>query len=151
MLMTIDALPTIAGRIEAALPARKIDGLDLWPLISGEPNARNPHEGYATYYAGNELQSVTDGRWKLVLPHAYRALGDQPKAKGGTPAKYKQLRIAQPQLYDLATDRSEQNDQATAEPAVLERLSKLAAAFRSDLGDALTKTQGSGARRPGRL
>jgi hypothetical protein len=131
------------------LPARKIDGLDVWPVIAGEPNARNPHTGYATYYGGNELQSVTDGRWKLVLPHTYRTLGDQPKATGGKPARYKQEPITQAQLYDLSKDAGEGNDLATAEPAIVERLTKMAGEFRADLGDALTKTPATGARPPG--
>jgi arylsulfatase len=150
MLMTIDLLPTIAARIGAELPERKIDGLDVWPLLAGEPEARNPHPAYATYYANNELQSVTDGRWKLVLPHAYRTLGDQPKATGGKPARYHQSRITQAQLYDLAKDTGEENDLATAQPAIVERLAKVADTFRADLGDSLTKTAAAGARPPGK-
>ncbi len=149
MLMTIDLLPTIAGRIEARLSERKIDGLDVWPVVSA--NGKNPHTGYATWYSSNELQSVTDGRWKLVLPHGYRSLGNQPKATGGIPRKYGQLRVAQPQLYDLQNDGGEQNDLATAQPEITERLSKMAEDFRKDLGDSLTKTPASTARAPGRI
>jgi arylsulfatase len=150
VLMTIDLLPTIAARIGAELPKQKIDGLDVWPVLAGEANARNPHAGYVTYYANNELQAVTDGRWKLVFPHAYRTLGNRPKATGGKPAKYAQARIAQPQLFDLLKDIAEENDLTTAEPAIAERLAKMAAEYRADLGDSLTKSVGTGARAPGR-
>ncbi len=34
--MTIDMLPTIAGLAGAKLPDHKIDGKDIWPLISGQ-------------------------------------------------------------------------------------------------------------------
>ena len=36
--MTIDILPTVAGLIGAELPEKKIDGKDIWPIISGEAN-----------------------------------------------------------------------------------------------------------------
>ena len=76
--MTIDLLPTIAGLIGAKLPERKIDGLDIWPLIAGQGGAKNPHDAYYHYYADNELQAVSSGPWKLVLPHTYRTLAGQP-------------------------------------------------------------------------
>ena len=37
--MNIDLLPTIAGLIDADLPERKIDGKDIWPILSGEDGA----------------------------------------------------------------------------------------------------------------
>src|SRR5205814_4960523 len=46
--MTIDIFPTLAKLTGAALPKHKIDGLDIWPLISGQPNAKSPHD--ALYY-----------------------------------------------------------------------------------------------------
>jgi arylsulfatase len=88
MLMTIDLLPTLAGRLGAALPDHTIDGRDVWPLIAGLPGAKNPHESYWFYYQRNVLEAVTsgDGRWKLVLPHEYRTLGGKPGGRYGRPA-----------------------------------------------------------------
>ena len=88
--MTIDLLPTIARLVGADLPAHEIDGHDVWPLLAGEPGAKNPHEAYVFYYGQNELQAVTsgDGRWKLQLPHTYRTLAGRPGGRDGTPAKY---------------------------------------------------------------
>ena len=148
-LMTIDLLPTIAGRTGAKLPERTIDGLDVWPLIAGEAGAKNPHRGYAIWYANNELQTVTDGRWKLLLPHGYRTLGDQPKAKGGVPAKYHNLRIESPQLYDLSADIGEARDVSAEHPEVMAALTTFANEMRSELGDSLTRTPASAARLPG--
>ena len=67
----IDLLPTIAGRVGSALPALPIDGLDVWPLLSGQAGAKNPHDGYGCWYAQNELQAVVsgDGHWKFLLRH----------------------------------------------------------------------------------
>src|SRR5690606_23795493 len=55
--MNIDILPTLATLIGADLPQHKIDGLDIWPLLSGVEGATNPHEGYWFYYKRNELQA----------------------------------------------------------------------------------------------
>ncbi len=80
--MTIDLLPTLAQLIGAQAPSdRIIDGLDIWPLISGAPGAKSPHEAFYFYW-GPELQAVRSGRWKLHFPHAYRSLAG-PGGHGG--------------------------------------------------------------------
>lgn len=151
MLMTIDLLPTLAAVVGAELPNHAIDGKNVWPLLAGETGAKNPHEFYASYYHQNELQAVTsaDGQWKLVLPHSYRSLGDQPRATGGTPVKYQAAKITEPELYDLYTDPSESKNLAHTNPEVLARLQGYAKQIRSELGDSLTKQKGTGTRPAG--
>ena len=148
--MTIDLLPTIAKLVNAELPQHKIDGLDIWPLLHGEPNARNPHDAYFFYYNTNELQAVRSGKWKLILPHIYRTLGQQPKAKDGIPVKYSNVKVGL-ELYDLEADAGEQHNVAGKHPDVVKRLEALAEQARDDMGDALTKRFGKGIREPGRL
>lgn len=148
--MTIDLLPTIAKLVNADLPKHKIDGLDIWPLLNGDPKARNPHEAYFFYYHTNELQAVRSGPWKLILPHTYRTLGQQPKAKGGLPIKYSNVKVGL-ELYDLATDAGETRNVADQHPDVVQRLAALAEQAREDMGDSLTRRVGKGVREPGRL
>ncbi len=148
--MTIDLFPTVAGLIGAKLPEHTIDGLDIWPLLSGQPGAKNPHEAYFFYYQQNQLQAVRSGNWKLFFPHTYRTMGDQPLAKNGIPAKYKQLKVGL-ELYDLAADPSERENAADKHPEIVEKLTALAEKARADLGDALTKRPGAGQREPGRV
>ena len=76
MLMTIDLFPTIARLVGAELPRHPIDGLDIWPILAGEPGATNPHNFYFFYYEQSQLQAVVtgDGRWKLQLPHTFSSL-----------------------------------------------------------------------------
>ncbi len=152
MLMTIDLLPTIAKLIGAKLPDHKIDGLDVWPLIIGEKSAKNPHDGYAFYYEQNQLQAVTsaDGRWKLQLPHTYRTLNGRPGGKDGIPAKYENRMLKDAELYDLDNDVGESKNVAAAHPEVVAQLNAFVAKTRGDLGDALTKTDGTGVRPAGR-
>ena len=148
--MTIDLLPTIAKLVNAELPQHKIDGLDIWPLLHGEPNAKNPHDAYFFYYNTNELQAVRSGQWKLILPHTYRTLGQPPQAKDGIPVKYSNVKVGL-ELYDLEADAGEQRNIAGKHPDVVKRLAALAEQARDDMGDSLTKRIGNGVREPGRL
>ena len=152
-LMTIDLLPTIAGRVGAKLPSLPIDGLDVWPLIARKAGAKNPHEGYGLWYAQNELQAVVsgDGRWKLVLPHRYRTLAGKPGGRDGTPAKYENNTVETPQLFDLRADIGETKDVAAQHPEEVKRLLAFAEKCREDLGDSLTERKGKGTREPGRV
>ena len=141
--MTIDVLPTVAALAGAKLPERKIDGLDVWPILSGAPEAKNPHAAYATWYARNELQSVTDGRWKLVFPHTYRSAVGMPRATGGIPSNYKPAKVEKAALYDLTSDLGETNDRAAEHPEIVATLTKFADQMRGELGDELTGAKGT--------
>ena len=149
--MTIDILPTVAALTGAKLPERKIDGLDVWPLLSGAPDAKNPHRAYATWYANNELQSVTDGRWKLIFPHTYRSAVGIPRATGGIPSNYRPTKLEQAELFDTVGDIGETTDRAADHPEIVASLTKFANEMRSELGDSLTRTKGSANREPARV
>jgi arylsulfatase len=148
--MTIDLFPTIARLVGAELPAHKIDGLDVWPIIIGQRGATNPHAAYFFYYNQGELQALRSGDWKLHLPHTSRTLGGKPGGKGGEPTAYQPLKVGL-ELYDLKRDPSETTNVAEQQPEVVKRLLALAEEARADLGDALTKRNGAGVREPGRI
>jgi arylsulfatase len=152
MFMTIDLLPTIANLVGADLPKHKIDGLNVWPLIAGEKGAKNPHEAYFSYYEQGQLQAVTsgDGHWKLQLPHTFRTLAGRPGGTNGIPAKYDQAKVTAAELYDLKHDIGETSNVAAQNPQIVQRLLAQVELARADLGDALTKREGSGVREPGR-
>jgi arylsulfatase A-like enzyme len=146
--MTIDVLPTIARLVGAPVPERLIDGLDISPLLLGEPGARSPHEALLFYY-GTELRAVRGGRYKLVLPHRSQNL-DRPAGTGGKPGRYKEVDVPLA-LYDLVADVGEKKDVAPAHPDVVKRLLDAAERARADLGDSLTRRTGRGLREPGRV
>ncbi len=145
---TMDLLPTLARLAGAELPRdRVIDGRDIWPLMSGQPGAKSPHEAYF-YYWGKHLQAVRSGKWKLHLAHNY----DQPAPPGrdGKPGKYskREINLA---LFDLETDIGETNNVADRHPDIVVRLQALAEKCRDDLGDSATGQEGKNVRPPGRL
>jgi arylsulfatase len=149
--MTIDILPTVAALVGAKLPEHTIDGLDIWPLLIGDPFADSPHDAYYFYYADNELQAVMSGSMKLYLPHTYRTLAGREGGRGGVPVEYEQRTLNEPELYDVVADVGETTDIAAANPGVVERLLAIAERARADLGDSLTQRVGSGVRPAGRL
>nr|WP_202617298.1 sulfatase [Roseimaritima sediminicola] len=147
---TIDILPTIAKLIGAPLPEHRIDGKDIRPLMFGTPAAKSPHEAFACYYGGGQLQAVRDRRFKLHFPHSYRTLDGRDGGSDGKPVPYQQARIGKA-LFDLKADVGETTDVAAEYPEVVARLERAAEAFRSDLGDKLQKRSGKGIRPVGRL
>ena len=145
--MTIDILPTLAKLSGAELPKRPIDGLDIWPLISGQPNAKSPHEAFYFYW-GQHLQAVRSGNWKLHFPHDY--ISTTPDNVGGDsrPGKPAQKKI-ELALFDLETDRAETSNVAGQHADVVARLTAFADKARADFGDSAKKQTGSGVRKSG--
>ena len=147
--MTIDVLPTLAKLAGAKLPDHKIDGLDIWPLISGKPDARSPHDAYFFYW-GRELQAVRSGRWKLHFPHMYTTLGGKPGGRDGKWVIPGQAKTPLA-LYDLEKDPGEITNLVDRHPEVVERLTALGNQAREELGDSATKHEGTGVRPAGRI
>lgn len=131
--MTIDLVPTIAKLTGAKLPDHKIDGKDIWPLMSGQANAQSPHEALFFYW-GRELHGIRSGQWKLYFPHSYRTLNGRPGGKDGKPVPYQQAKTGL-ELYNLENDVSERRNVAEQHPEVVRRLQALAERMRADLGD----------------
>jgi arylsulfatase A-like enzyme len=144
---TVDILPTIAAVCAAPLPVRRIDGVDILPLMEGEKNA-NPRDHFFFYYDG-ELRAVRRGKWKLDFPHNYRSYEGVTPGRDGHPGPYAKGHIGLA-LFDLEHDIGEKVNVADQHPDIVRELEDLGATARQDLGDALTNTKGRGVRPPGR-
>ena len=148
--MTIDLLPTIASLIGAKLPEKPIDGKNIWPLVTNDPDAASPHEAYYFYFKNNELEGMRSGKWKLYFPHTYRSFEGKEGRSDGLPVNYTQKEIGL-ELYDLENDVSERHNIADQHPDVVDSLQQMAATFRQKLGDSLTGVEGAEVREPGRV
>ncbi|MGS2762657.1 sulfatase family protein [Sinomicrobium sp. M5D2P9] len=148
-VMAIDLFPTIASLTNSTLPKHKIDGKNVWDILTGKTD-ENPHEAYYFYYKVNELHGVRYKDWKLYFPHNYRTMEGQEPGREGLPGEYKYVNIKNIELYDLATDSSETRNVAEKHPEIVNKIVELANAKRQELGDNLLGIEGSGNRAPGK-
>ena len=144
----IDLFPTFAEVSGAALPTNKIDGVSLLPLMFGEEDA-NPRESFVYYFKKNDLEAVTDGMFKLVFPHKYVTYGAFAPGNDGAPGKLANRELTAPELYDLRRDPGERYNVIDQYPEVVEKLMKIADAYREELGDNLTGKTGVARRQAG--
>lgn len=146
LMSSIDLFPTIASICHAPLPPRKIDGINMWPLISGETGV-SPRRYFLYYYDANNLKSVRNDRWKLVLPHTYVSYEGNLPGVNGMPGPTSLKTIVTPELYDLRRDPGERYNVIDRHPDIVAELMKVVEEARDDLGDDLTSRKGNG-RRP---
>lgn len=100
-----DLLPTIAEATGATVPAG-IDGISLLPELIGEAAAgRRQAEHDYLYWEISGWTAIRQNNWRAVKPAKSTVW----------------------QLYDLASDPSEEKDLAAAQPEVLSKLTALAA------------------------
>lgn len=144
----IDLFPTLAEISGAPLPTCKIDGVSLVPLIKGDKDA-NPRESFVYYYNKNDLESVTDGMFKLVFPHKYVTYGAYAPGNDGQPGKLINVELTKAELYDLRRDPGERYDIISQHPEEAAKLMKIADKMREELGDNLTRVKGKEQRAPG--
>jgi arylsulfatase A-like enzyme len=130
----IDVLPTAVKLAGGTVPTdRKIDGKDIWPLLSGQTK-ESPHDALF-YFKNTTLQAVRSGPWKLAI-----ATQDERQVKTA--------KQAVPRLYNLDADIGETTDVAAQHPDIVAKLQKFVAAMDADLG--LTGS-GPGVRPPDRV
>lgn len=128
---TIDLLPTFAALAGAPLPQSRIDGKNIFPLLSDPKSGRSPHEVFYHYDGGNRLAALRAGKWKLMFPQKYNS--PVPGADG-IPGK-NQSRQLELSLFDLEADIGETTNVAAQHPDVMRRLLAYAEEMRRDLGD----------------
>lgn len=124
LVTSMDLLPTFAHLAGGQVPGdRKIDGKNIWSILSGESDARSPHV-FFYYYKATQLRAVRSGKWKLHLPvntNAWRP--------GMTP------RFEKTMLFDLKNDPGEKNNLAAEHPDIVRELLMEAEPVRAALGD----------------
>jgi arylsulfatase A-like enzyme len=114
---SIDFLPTFGKIAGFAGPRdRIIDGVDQSELLLGQ-SERGARDHFH-YFSQNELHGVRQGAWKLLLPNRKVFYG-YVKDRGTAAAE----------LYNLERDLGEKKNVAAENPAVVERLTRLANSF----------------------
>jgi len=136
----IDLLPTFVKVAGSAVPTdRKIDGVDILPLLLGQ--TKQSPRGVQYYFDSNQLQAVRKGPWKLAIA---------PQREQNRPAGQPQpmSKPPFPKLYNLDSDIGETKDVAAQHPEVVKQMEKLVTEMDADLG---IKGKGPGVRPPDRV
>lgn len=120
----IDVLPTLVKLGGGTVPTdRKLDGKDVWPLLSGQTK-ESPHEALF-YFKSNKLEAVRAGPWKLAIAPQALSMGKAGAGDG---------KHTGPRLYNLDADIGEKTDVAAQHPEVVAKLQKFVTQMDADLG-----------------
>jgi arylsulfatase A len=135
---TIDILPTLARLTGAPLPKLPLDGIDIWPLLSGQ---KQELEREALLYFDNwNVQCARWRRWKLHFAR-YNSMAYSPAPPGGRI----NLPLNPPELYDLENDPDESYDVAPENPRIVAeirgRVERLVAGFPEQVRKAFAESQ----------
>lgn len=126
MMSEVDVLPTLVKLAGGEVLAdKKIDGMDVWPLLSGK-SKDSPHEALY-YFKGNRLEGVRSGSWKLLITRQNDGMGMKAADKNVK-------KPFSPELYNLDSDIGEKTDVAEKNPDVVRRLQALIDTMDKDLG-----------------
>lgn len=126
----MDFLPTFAALAGAALPANRIDGGNIWPVMAGTVDAKSPHDVFY-YFKGLKLEAVRKGPWKLHLSGMQQAVNGKAARKA---AKTVAESAPMQQLFNLNDDVGETQNVASSNPNIVAELAELAEKMADDLG-----------------
>jgi len=134
----MDIMPTVAKLCGVPLPKNPLDGIDIWPLITGQ---KEELEREAILYFDNiNMQCARWGRWKLHVTR-YNSMAYSPAPAGGR----FNLPLRQPELYDLRIDPEEGYDVAPEHPDVVAqirgRIERLMEGFPEEIRKAWAETK----------
>jgi len=148
MAGSIDILPAVAAIVGADLPERKIDGVNILPLLKGDFEKNPRHEYF--FYSGKTLTAVRRDNWKLLFPRTMNTNVGSKVGKDGWPGEMNRVDF-EGGLYDMRRDTGERYDMKDVHPEIVKELEDLAGQMREELGDLKLKIEGNGNRAPGRV
>lgn len=111
----MDILPTVAGLTDAPRPKNALDGMDIWPMLSGRKSELD--RDVLLYFDDVNVQCARLGKWKLHFSRYNNATWSPPP-----PGGRKNITLARPELYDLANDPDESYDVAAEHPDIVVKM-----------------------------
>ena len=111
----MDMVPTLARLCGAELPAAPLDGIDIWPMLSGKTG--EVEREVLLHFDDVHVQCARWKQWKLHVAR-YNTARYYPAPSGGVI----NLPLASPELYNLETDPDESFDVAPENPQVVKEI-----------------------------
>ena len=137
----LDIFPTVTRLCGAKPPAKPLDGIDIWPMLSGRTQSIDRE--VLLYFDNWDLQCAHWMNWKLHIAR-HNTAAYTPAPPGG---RFSYL-LAKPELYDLAKDPDESYDVAPENPKIVEEILRRANAllltFPAEVRKAWTDAQARG-------
>lgn len=134
----MDFLPTFAALADGELPPRRIDGVNIWPVLTGAGNDTTSQRVFY-YFKGLTLEAIRRESWKLRLAASDQSTKENRSAIDSNPSR---------QLFDLRDDPGESTNLAGHHPEIVAELMALATVMEGDLGASIV---GPGCRAIGRV
>ena len=134
----LDIFPTVARLTGATLPEKPVDGMDIWPLMTGKQKQMD--RDALLYFDDIHLQCARWGKWKLHIARYNSAAYSPPPAVGRI-----NLPVSPVELYDLENDLEESYDMAPEQPRVVaeiqSRIERLMKTFPPDIQEDYERTK----------
>ena len=108
----MDLYPTFASLAGAPWPAQPLDGINVWPMLTGEQDTLS--RDALLYFDAWNLQCARVGPWKLHVAR-YNSVpwAEQP------PEGRVNLPLVKPELYNIESDSEESYECSDAHPDVV--------------------------------
>ena len=111
----MDLYPTFASLAGAPWPAQPLDGVNIWPALTGQQNA--VARDVLLYFDSWNLQCARLGPWKLhVARYNVPPWVEQPQEGRMN------LPLAKPELYNIESDSEESYECSDAHPDVVSNI-----------------------------
>lgn len=137
----MDLFPTFTALGGGHLPSAPLDGINIWPMLSGEANSIN--RDALLYFDSLNLQAARVRNWKLHIARCNSLPFVEPPPEGRL-----NYTLAKPELYDVESDPEEGYDCADAHPDIVKELQddiqKALLSFPADVHSAWSQTQARG-------
>jgi len=125
-ITSLDIVPTICEMTGTDLPLKKIDGVNVLPVLKGKKMRKILDNRYFYYFSENKLTAIRRDKWKYITPINYTVVTIPGKdGKNGKTQSNKQEEA----LYNLEKDISERKNVIKENPEIEKELKTALAVF----------------------
>ena len=128
-ITSMDIVPTICNITGASLPAKKIDGINVLPVLIGK-KMKILDSRYFYYFTDNKLTAIRKGNMKYIIPITYRVVTNAGKDGKDGKTEPRQQEAA---LYNLEKDISENKNVINEYPEIAKELKNALEIFDQNL------------------
>ena len=129
-ITSLDIVPTICEMTGTALPTKKIDGINVLPVLKGKKMRKILDNRYFYYFSENKLKAIRKDKWKYIIPINYTVVTNPGKdGKNGKTESNKQEEA----LYNLDKDISERYNVIKENPGIANELKTALEAFEQNI------------------